>query len=151
MLEYTPLSPGVNNGSRRPHRRRSSRRHFRNGQQAAVIRAVTAAKLYLGGAVPTLAAAATACGSNVHYVGAAVILLKSENSTLLSRARCGAVPLLAAAREAKRVARLISAYPNSRQVRPDTGARRTATATARATVPAWFMLAPLRLRSRACW
>ena len=98
------------NGNGRRHRYRSSRRHFRNQQRAAVIRGVTGAKLYLDGTLPTLATAATACGSNAHYVSAAVTLLKSENSTLLSRALCGAMPLLAAASEAKRVARLISAY-----------------------------------------
>ena len=56
------------NGNGRSHRYRSSRRLVRNRQQAAVIRAVTGAKIYLDGTLPTLAAAATACGSNVHYV-----------------------------------------------------------------------------------
>ena len=97
-------------GNGRPRRYRSSRRLVRNRQQAAVIRAVTAAKFRLDGTFPTLAAAATACGSNVRYVGAAVTLLKSENSTLLDRALRGAMPLLAAASEAERLARLVSAY-----------------------------------------
>jgi len=98
------------NGNGRSRRYHSSRRLFRNQQRAAVIRAVTGAKIYLDGTLPTLAAAAIASGSNAHYVGAAVTLLKSENSTLLSRALRGAMPLLAAANEAKRVARLVSAY-----------------------------------------
>jgi hypothetical protein len=98
------------NGNGRRHRYRSPRRHFRNQQRAAVLRAVTAAKIYLDGTLPTLAAAAIACGSNVHYVGAAVTLLKSENGVLLGRVLRGAMPLLAAAREAKRVASLVSAY-----------------------------------------
>src|SRR5215472_8808304 len=90
--------------------RRSPRRHFRNRQRAAVVRAVTAARLYASGAVPTLAAAATACGSNAAYVAAAATLLKSEDGVLLDRVLCGATPLLAAASEAGAVARLVSAY-----------------------------------------
>jgi len=83
---------------------------IRNRQRAAVVRAVTAARLYATGAAPTLAAAAIACGSNVAYVAAAVTLLKSEDSGLLDRALRGATPLLAAASEARAVARLVSAY-----------------------------------------
>jgi hypothetical protein len=64
----------------------------------------------MDGTLPTLAAAAIACGSNVRYVSAAVTLLRSENSALLSRALCGTMPLLAVASEAKRVASLVSAY-----------------------------------------
>jgi hypothetical protein len=75
-----------------------------------VVRAITAARLYASGAVPTLAAAAIACGSSVPYVAAGVTLLKSEDSGLLDRALRGAMPLLVAARGARRVARLISAY-----------------------------------------
>jgi hypothetical protein len=57
-----------------PHRlrqRQSARRHFRHGKRAAATRAFTGARLYLNGAVPTLAAAADSAGSNVAYVQAA--------------------------------------------------------------------------------
>jgi hypothetical protein len=72
---------GLIRGRRRS--RQSSRRHFRSGQRAAVVRAATAAKLYLEKSVPTLAAAAEACGTNVAYVRAAVALLKAEDPSLL--------------------------------------------------------------------
>jgi hypothetical protein len=110
MSIYTNTTKPVNDGNGHRHRRRSPRRHFRNQQRTAVIRAVTAARLYASGAAPTLSAAATACGSNVHYIAAAVILLRAEDSTLLDRALRGAVPLLAAANQAKRVACLVDAY-----------------------------------------
>jgi hypothetical protein len=45
----------------------SARRHFRNGRRAAVLRAITGAKLYLGKSTPTLADAAISTGSNVAY------------------------------------------------------------------------------------
>jgi hypothetical protein len=93
------------------HRRyRSPRRHFRHGQRAAVVRAFTAARLYLNNAVPTLEAAAESCGSNVAYVQAAIILLRADNTSLVRDVRCGRVPILQAAREAQRLANLITAY-----------------------------------------
>ena len=93
---------------RRTHR--SSRCRFRNGQRAAVVRALTAAKLYLNGEVPTLEAAAACCGSSVVYVRAAVILIKAENSAMLMAVRAGTVPLRAAAKQLKQVAQLVDGY-----------------------------------------
>ena len=118
MLQYSsfprsashPKPNGSHRHRRRRDHRRSPRRHFRNRQRAAVVRAVTAARVYASGVAPTLAAAAIACGSNVAYVAAAVTLLKSEDGVLLDRALRGATPLLAAASEAGAVARLVSAY-----------------------------------------
>jgi hypothetical protein len=91
-------------------RRRSARRHFRHGHRAAVIRAITAAKLYIDEAIPNLTTAAECCGSNVVYVTAAVILLRSENAALQERVLKGHVPLLAAAAQVKQVANLVTAY-----------------------------------------
>jgi hypothetical protein len=91
-------------------RNRSSRRHFRHGHRAAAMRAFTAAKLYLNKTVPHLGIAAEACGSNTTYVTAAVILLQSENATLLKQVGVGEVPLLAAAAKVKQVANLVAAY-----------------------------------------
>jgi hypothetical protein len=95
---------------RQPSRRQSSRRHFRNGRRAAVLRALTAARLYSSGSIPSLANAAEACGSNHIYVKAATVLLKAENETLLQHVLVGDEGLLAAARQARRTANLISAY-----------------------------------------
>jgi hypothetical protein len=92
----------------RHRQRRSTRRYFRHGQRAAALRAITAAKLYAAGAIPSLALAAASCGSNVQYVKAAVTLLKSE--ARLDSVLKGHIPLLGAATQAKRVADLVSAY-----------------------------------------
>jgi len=109
-LVHRDLKEGNSTHRRRRGHRHSPRRHFRNRQRAAVVRAVTAARLYATGTVPTLTAAAIACGSSVPYVAAAITVLKSEDNGLLDRALRGATPLLAAASEAEAVARLVSAY-----------------------------------------
>jgi hypothetical protein len=95
-----------------PHHRQyqSARRHFRHGKRAAVVRAFTAARLYINNAVPTLEAAAEACGSNVAYVQAALILMRAENASLVHDVLAGRVSILQAAREAQRLANLITAY-----------------------------------------
>jgi hypothetical protein len=98
------------------HRRQSAaalyrrRRHMRNGVRAAALRAVTAGRLYIAGTVPNLLKAAESCGSNVAYVRAAIVLLRSENSALLDRVLRGHVPLLAAANQVERLVSLIRAY-----------------------------------------
>jgi hypothetical protein len=94
----------------RPKRYRSARRLFRHGQRAAVLRAFTAAGLYIDKTIPSLVTAAESCGSNVAYVTAAVILLRSENATLQEQVLRGHVPLLAAADQVKSVANLVTAY-----------------------------------------
>ncbi len=91
-----------------PYRRR--RRHMRYGVCAAALRAITAARLYLSGTVPDLIKAAESCGSNVHYVRAAIVVLRAENSVLLDRVLCGHVSLLAAASQVRRLVDLIAAY-----------------------------------------
>ena len=70
---------------RRRRRRQSARRHFRNGQRAAVTRAITAAKIYTAGSVPSLKSAAACCGSNIHYVRAAIPVIQSERAGLLGQ------------------------------------------------------------------
>src|SRR5262245_25897266 len=98
-------------GRSRPRRRyRSSRRHFRGRQRSAVLRAITAAEIYRAGMIASMAAAAAACGSNVAYVRAALVLLKSEDFPLLGRALAGHVSLPEAAREVTKVAELVAAY-----------------------------------------
>jgi hypothetical protein len=82
-------------------RRQSPRRHFRNGHRAAVVRATTGARLYLDKAVPSLAAAAESCGSNVQYIQAAVALLQANDPSLLNLAMAGWVSLIRAANQAR--------------------------------------------------
>jgi hypothetical protein len=88
-------------GSRRQRasvrHRQSPRRHFRSGRRAAAVRATTGARLYLDGKAPSLAAAAEACGSNIHYVRAAVDLLQADDPTLLNMVMAGRVSLIGAA------------------------------------------------------
>jgi len=91
--------------SPRRRQRASARRHFHDGCRAAAARAFTAAEIYLDKKVPSLAAAALHCGSNVQYVQAAVVLLRDKTALYPQRMRRsvleGRAPLLAAAREAR--------------------------------------------------
>jgi hypothetical protein len=74
------------------------RRLFRNGaSNAAAIRAFAAAQLYLGKKVRTLAKAAARCGSNLRYVRAAVLLIKTGNRSISESVLDGHLPLLEAA------------------------------------------------------
>lgn len=98
-------------GQHRPYQRRG--RRIRNGQCAAALRADTAARILLGRLVEadySLADAARMCGSNVHYVAAAITLIESENISLISMVREGRVPLLDAAASVKKRLALIKAY-----------------------------------------
>jgi hypothetical protein len=104
---------GLNALTKRKHPRRqyrSARRHFRHGLRAAVMRAVTAAKLYASGSASTITIAAASCGSSEIYVKAAIILLRAENAALLDRVLAGDIPLLRAAAQVRRVADLVAAY-----------------------------------------
>jgi len=91
--------------SRRPRQRASARRHFHNGCRAAAARAFTAAEIYLAERVPSLAAAALHCGSNVQYVQAAIVLIQDKTAPhpqgVQQSILEGRVPLLAAARAAR--------------------------------------------------
>jgi len=110
MLDRTHIS--LTNFKVQTSRRRnkSSRRHFRNGQRAAALRAITAGRLYLDKAVPTLAAAASACGSNVNYVQAAVVLLRYGDNVLIEAVLNGAASILEAAHARRPVVELTRAY-----------------------------------------
>jgi hypothetical protein len=94
--------------------RQSARRHFRHGHRAAALRAFTGARLYLAQAVPTLAAAADSTGSNVAYVQAAIILLRSDNTSLVNEVLAGDVPILEAAAQVRRLVDLIAAYRDAK-------------------------------------
>ena len=91
-----------------PRRQRASaRRHFHDGCRAAAARAFTAAEIYLDKRVPSLAAAAMHCGSNVQYVQAAIVLIQNETAKPQQMRQWvleGRMPLLAAAHAAKQLA-----------------------------------------------
>jgi hypothetical protein len=85
-----------------PRRQRaSSRRHFRHGRRAAVVRATSGARLYLDGRVSSLAAAAEACGSNVQYVRAVIAVLEAGSLQEQALVLAGHLPLLEAANQAR--------------------------------------------------
>ena len=92
-------------------RRRSARRHFRDGQRAAALRAKTGAEAYLGRPIEaaTLAEAAAKCGSSIGYVEAMVALLQSENGCLIDAVLAGDMPLLEAAAQVRRQRDLLKA------------------------------------------
>jgi len=89
-----------------------ARKSYRNQrrQRTAVLRAATAAGLYIDGSIPTVREASEACGANARYVAAVVSLLKAEDLAAIRAALAGRVSLLRAAKETRRAARLISAY-----------------------------------------
>jgi pyrroline-5-carboxylate reductase len=97
---------------RKPARRRyrSARRHFRDRQCAAALRAFTAAELHLSGKVKSLDAAAASCGSNPAYVRGAITILHAEDAQLRERVLTGEVSLLIAARSASGAAKLVAAW-----------------------------------------
>jgi hypothetical protein len=72
---------------------------------------MTAAKVLRGLplGISTQVEAATAFGSNVHYVEAAITILRSEDETLLEWVCRGDIPLVKAAAAVKRRAELITA------------------------------------------
>jgi hypothetical protein len=91
-------------------KRQSARRQFKNGRRNAVVRALTGAQLVRSKIVPTIAAAAERTGTSRAYVEAALAILAAENTSLVADVINGKVPLLAAAREVKRLGTLVSAY-----------------------------------------
>jgi hypothetical protein len=93
------------------HRKyRSARRRFRSRRCAAVLRAITAARLMAMGLASSRQEAAASCGSCPAYVAAAVVVLKAENPILIDRVLAGRVSLLAAARQARPTSALVDAY-----------------------------------------
>jgi hypothetical protein len=91
-------------------KRQSPRRQFKNGRRNAAVRAFTGAQLVRGKIAPTVAAAAERCGSTPAYVQAALAILAAENTSLVADVVNGRVPLLATAREVKRLGELVAAY-----------------------------------------
>ena len=114
MLQSSPLSTiapsTVKSKGWRPRHNRSSRRHFRDHRRAAVLRAITGAKLVIAGTVSSISEAAMCCGSNRAYVAAAIILLKAEDDHALDLVLRGVWPLLETAARLKPRANLVAAF-----------------------------------------
>ena len=112
-----------------PQPNKSRPRRFHHGWCTAAIRAFTAAELYLDKRFSTLAEAAEACGSNVQYVRAAIVLKQDDTAPMVVRMMVrelvlvGHVPLLAAANQARRRHRRRSASLSTRRWRAGGGGR----------------------------
>lgn len=93
--------------SRRPRRSRHSRR-----RQTATVRALTGARLLLGKLVRPVSQedAAQLVASSCCYLNAAVAVLQAEDTQLMARILSGDISLLAAAAEARKRARLLTAW-----------------------------------------
>jgi hypothetical protein len=76
----------------------------------AALRAVTAARLYSRGEMPTLAQAAIACGSTPAHVQAAATIMRAEDEKLLALVLGGMRPLVSVACQARRQADLLAAW-----------------------------------------
>jgi hypothetical protein len=96
--------------TRRP--RQSPRRQIRNGQRAAALRAITAARFYLSGEFKTLAVAAEPCGANVKYTMAATVLIRAGYN--LDDILSDYVSLLAVAQELRPTVELVDALQRAR-------------------------------------
>jgi hypothetical protein len=100
--------------TKRPRRiRQSSKRHFRDNQRAAAVRAYTGACLHLG--IPihrpsSESKAAIMTGSSQVYVAALVVLIRSEDGSLLRKVMCGDTPILQAAAIVRTRSKLIAAF-----------------------------------------
>lgn len=85
-------------------------RLFQDGQCLAVLRAFTGARFKLQNPDVTLAQTAAMHGSNVHYIELAIVLLKSDNQTLIHHALRGNVSLFDAAARVEQLVKSVEAY-----------------------------------------
>lgn len=95
--------------------KRRKKHQFRHGERKAVLRAVTGASLLLGLPVkPTnQIRAAELVGANLPYLKYAVVVLESEDATLLHDVISGRKSLRAAAAEVCNRAKLVASYRKS--------------------------------------
>src|SRR5689334_1899119 len=89
-------------------RTRQRRAQFKDGERRAVRQALTAAHLYRGDIAPppTIAKAAEMTGACVPYAEAMLTILASEDAELVDRVLSGNVPLVKAAAEVRKRAKL---------------------------------------------
>src|SRR5262249_53414925 len=102
--------PGFFKPNGHKKKRRPYRHQMHDGIRVAVLRAFTAARLFLRGEFSSLAEAARSCGSTVAYVAAAITIIQSENTAIQKEVFHGQLSLLAVACRLRRLARLINAY-----------------------------------------
>jgi hypothetical protein len=74
------------------------------------LRAIIGARLCASGQAETAAVAAACTGSTAAHVRAGTIILKAEDERLLRRVLFSHISLLEAAKEARRVSKLVDAY-----------------------------------------
>src|SRR6516225_4383607 len=89
--------------------RRSSRCHFRDGTRAAVLRALTAARMYLAGDID-LKKAAISHRSNRHYVRAGVALVRANDLRLIDAVLRGEILITAAAESVEPLLMLLEGF-----------------------------------------
>jgi hypothetical protein len=120
VTHYYPTTTTRVHTAPTPRRRhhKLSRRFLRDGRRAAAVRAVIAGLLYHDGWAPTLATAVAACGSNISYVRAAIVLLRHNDRLLIDAVLGGTISILEAARKVQPLVKLRDAYraahPNDR-------------------------------------
>jgi hypothetical protein len=85
----------------------------RDGVCVAALHALCAARQVLDGRSPSIKKAYRACGANLVYTRAAVILLRAGNSALVAEVIAGEVPLLSAAKEVAGRVRLAELFCQS--------------------------------------
>jgi hypothetical protein len=112
LLNHGQTSPATTAFRLPQRKRRSPRRYFYNGRRAAVLRALTAARLYCDARRATLADAAASCGSCIPYVKAANVLLRHEatHGALILKVVHGEIPLLTAAAQLRCLDTLVATY-----------------------------------------
>jgi hypothetical protein len=110
LFDPTTLASHFRQSRRRPRHRR--RRLYRNGQLAAVKRAIAGARLVLGLPlhVTSQVEAAASVGVSVPHLTAAIAVLRTEDADLLDKVLTGKLPLRTAAKDARRRGNLIDAY-----------------------------------------
>jgi hypothetical protein len=109
MLDRPHIEDPRPNIQTRPSRRRSKPK-ICGGVNLAALQALAAARAFIAGTFPTLAAAALAHGSHRNAVAAAVAIVKVDDAGLTHDVLTGQSPLRDAAKSVKNAADLIEAF-----------------------------------------
>ena len=103
------VEPGLYKAGKSNGVRQSSRRHFRCGVCAAALRAMSAARTYLGEGI-TLEEAAARHGASIRYIRAGVTLVKSGDQRLIDRVMRRDIQIVAAAKLVEPLVMLLTGY-----------------------------------------
>jgi hypothetical protein len=98
------------NGAHSHTKHPQHRRHLPYDREASATRAITSGESFLEGKFSTIVRAAYCCGSNAAYVRDAITLLRSEDRALLNRVLAGEVPLEEAAKQVRKLAKVVSGF-----------------------------------------